>query len=258
MSDPRKLHPLGLASLVLVDGQTGSGLPNILEAYGYEQDSGDPYLWRLAEDKDCGIFFSDDYTVAVMLGSNIEHAENIGYALSKAGWTKAELSAIDRDAEENLLKAVSTIELTDVHSLYKDGGSGHAFGTDQHRSGQYGDELPLSFDAQPARDAPSVGTVAAETADELATAMTELEAALGRNQQLEDDNRRLSNRIADLEQQMQHRPPVNASASDPGLARIVEMLLQNQVEQALSTNSLFHTIKDAGYAVRLQLIQHRA
>lgn len=243
MKNPRDMHPEARALLVMTTGMATPGLPTLLEQYGYQLDDSRTGLWRLEDSGDgSALVFSDDFTEVAVVGAARENIENVNYVLSRGGWSSAELTTIDTEIEEELLSVLASIEVSDIHQLWK---SGTQSESQSHRVPEH----------SPARDASPSSAVA--TLDE---SVEELQTALATVEKQEEVIRQLTQRAQELEntiRSLENQPRAGSSAesvSDSRLIAVVEKYLLQQLNiGVLKDTDLVRELSNAGYEVKLSL-----
>lgn len=241
MKDPRNIHPEARALLVMTTGMATPGLPTLLEQYGYQLDDSCAGLWRL-EDSGGGaaLVFSDDFTEVAVVGGARENIENVNYVLSRGGWSSAELTTVDTEIEEELLSVLASVEVSDIHQLWK---SGTQSDSSSHRA-------PERTAAQDPSPSSAVATLD-ESVEELQTALATVERQDETIKQLTRRNQELESALRSTENQ-----PVSGTgaAADSRLIAVVEKYLLQQLNiGVLKDTDLVRELGSAGYEIKLSL-----
>lgn len=242
MKDPRNIHPEARAILVMTTGMATPGLPTLLEQYGYQLDDSCAGLWRLEDSGDsAALVFSDDFTEVAVVGGARENIENVNYVLSRGGWSSAELTTVDTEIEEELLSVLASVEVSDIHQLWK---SGTQSEPPSHRA----PERSAAQDPSPS----SAVAILDESVEELQTALATVERQ-------DETIRQLTRRIQELEGTLratENQPAVSdpGAAADSRLIAVVEKYLLQQLSVGvLKDTDLVRELGSAGYEVKLSL-----
>jgi hypothetical protein len=241
-----KYHPDAKAVLVMTAGMATQGLPSVLEQYGYTPHEARREFWRLDDSgsEESGLVFSDDWTEVAIVGSSPENIENVNYVLSRGGWTSVEIKAGDRDIEEALLSTISSLEITDVISLWKD----------------QPEETPTSAGEKIDKtSAVSEAVSLSESGDELRQALQTVESQQRTIREMEETIRTLQGTIENMRKQPSgYQPSAAADLPTPigqgKLVVFVERYLMQQFNVALKDMDVVHELKSAGYEVKLSIV----
>lgn len=244
MRNPRDMHPEARALLVMTTGMAASGLPTLLEQYGYQPDDSSTGLWRLEDSADgSGLVFSDDFTEVAVVGGTRENIENVNYVLSRGGWSGAELITVDTEIEEELLSVLASVEVTDIHQLWK---SATQSETQSHRAPEH---PPASQNSPPN----SAVMTLDESVEELHTALTTVEKQEETIRQLTHRNQELESSLRSLENQPREGYDTGTTADHRLIAVVEKYLLQQLSIGVLKDTDLVRELSSAGYEVKLSL-----
>lgn len=244
MRNPRDMHPEARALLVMTTGMAASGLPSLLEQYGYQPDDSSTGLWRLEDSSDgSGLVFSDDFTEVAVVGSARENIENVNYVLSRGGWGAAELTTIDTEIEEELLSVLASVEVSDIHQLWK---SGPQSEPQSHRAPE---RTPATQNASPSSAVETLD----ESVEELQTALATVERHEETIKQLTHRNQELENSLRSLENQPRAGSDTGTAADSRLIAVVEKYLLQQLNIGVLKDTDLVRELGNAGYEIKLSL-----
>lgn len=113
--DPRSFHPGAIAVLELVAGGVDeSAIKDILGNYEYSPDPRDRSFWRFKDNESVGLMIARESTLAIIVGKDEEHVENVNYVLSGIGWSTAILHSVSMDAEELVVESMRTLMIENI------------------------------------------------------------------------------------------------------------------------------------------------
>jgi hypothetical protein len=244
MSFLQNYHPDARAVLLMTAGMATPGLPALLEQYGYAPDDTKRGFWKLEEagTEGSGLFFIDDWTEVAIVGDSRENIENVNYILSRGGWTGLEIKAGDQQIEEDLLATISTLDITEVTSLWK---------TDEFDF--HAPEASQKARSPAVDTAISTAVSLSESADELKMALKAVEAKDLIIQQQADKISALEARVKSLESQ---QPGASIAAQgEPGkLVGFVERYLLQQFNSTLKDMDVVNELQAAGYGIKISVV----